>query len=85
VQIVTTDLFGELVPLIESGKILASLYQRPYRQGKLAFENLVAYLLKEGNVQPVVRLAPHVIFRSNLSLFLGAISESESELGSERF
>jgi LacI family transcriptional regulator, galactose operon repressor len=83
VQIVTTDLFGELLPLIESGKILASLYQRPYRQGKLAFENLVAYLLKEGNLQPVVRLAPHVIFRSNLSLFSSAIHESEGELEAE--
>jgi LacI family transcriptional regulator len=83
VQIVTTDLFGELVPLIESGKILASLYQRPYRQGKLAFENLVAYLLKEANVQPVVRLAPHVVFRSNLSLFSDAISESESDFESD--
>ena len=83
VQIVTTDLFGELVPLIESGKILASLYQRPYRQGKLAFENLVAYLLKEPNVQPVVRLTPHVVFRSNLSLFSSAITESKSDVESD--
>jgi LacI family transcriptional regulator len=79
VRVVTTDLFHELVPLIESGKVLASLYQRPFTQGKVAFENLVAHLLKEGNPQSSVRLAPHVIVRSNLSLFATRISESDLE------
>ncbi|MBB5060306.1 LacI family transcriptional regulator [Granulicella aggregans] len=69
VQIVTTDLFQDLVPLIESGKVLATLYQRPYTQGKVAFENLLAYLLKGSRQEMVVRLAPHIILRSNLSLF----------------
>jgi LacI family transcriptional regulator len=79
IRVVTTDLFQELVPLIESGKVLASLDQRPFTQGKVAFENLVAYLLKEDKPQPSVRLAPHVIFRSNLALFANQISESDSE------
>jgi LacI family transcriptional regulator len=79
-QIVTTDLFQELLPMIEDGKILASMYQRPYTQGKVAFENLLAHLLKEGNLQSTVRLAPHVIFRSNLSLFSNQILESEDDL-----
>jgi LacI family transcriptional regulator len=83
VQIITTDLFRELVPLIESGKILASMYQRPFTQGKVALENLLAHLLKEGNPQPTVRLAPHVIFRSNLSLFSAQITESEDDLEAE--
>ena len=33
IQVITTDLFQELVPLIETGKILATLYQRPFTQG----------------------------------------------------
>lgn len=69
VQIVTTDLFDELMPLIQSGGVLATLYQRPYTQGKVAFENLLTYLLKAGRENLVVRLAPHIILRSNLSLF----------------
>jgi LacI family transcriptional regulator len=84
VQVVTTDLFHELVPLIEFGKILATMYQRPYTQGKIAFDNLVAYLLKEKTTQASVRLPPHVIFRSNLSLFSGQIIDTEDESGDEK-
>jgi LacI family transcriptional regulator len=69
IQVVTTDLFHELVPLIETGQILATLYQRPYTQGKVAFESLVTYLLEEKKTFPVIRLAPHIVFRSNLPLF----------------
>jgi len=77
VQVVTTDLFQELVPLIQSGKVLASLYQRPYRQGKTAFENLLAYLLRKDTNPQTVRLAPHVIFRSNISLFFEQILRTD--------
>jgi LacI family transcriptional regulator len=74
IQIVTTDLFGELVPLIENGQILATLYQRPFTQGKVAFENLMTYLLEEKKISSVLRLAPHIIFRSNLPLFSNRVS-----------
>ncbi len=74
IQIVTTDLFGDLVPLIENGQILATLYQRPFTQGKVAFENLMTYLLEEKKTSSVLRLAPHIIFRSNLPLFSNRVS-----------
>jgi LacI family transcriptional regulator len=69
IQVVTTDLFQELVPLIEAGKILATLYQRPFTQGKVAFESLLTYLLEDKKTSPMIRLAPHIIFRSNLPIF----------------
>jgi LacI family transcriptional regulator len=75
IQVVTTDLFHELVPLIETGKILATLYQRPFTQGKVAFESLVGYLLEEKKTSPMIRLAPHIIFRSNLPLFIDRLDE----------
>jgi LacI family transcriptional regulator len=76
VTLITTDLFAELVPLIESGKILATLYQRPFTQGKLAFETLCRYLVEGVQPEPITRLAPHIILRSNLHLFLGRLPES---------
>jgi LacI family transcriptional regulator len=82
-QVVTTDLFHELVPLIEFGKILATIHQRPYTQGEIAFHNLVAYLLKEKTAHVSVRLPPHVIFRSNLSLFSSQIIDTEDETDNE--
>jgi LacI family transcriptional regulator len=78
-QVVTTDLFRQLVPLIEDGKIVATMYQRPYTQGKIAFENLVAYLMKETTAHAAVRLPPHVVFRSNLALFSDHILDTEDE------
>jgi len=69
VQLVTTDLFPEIVPLIESGGVLATLHQRPFTQGKMAFETLVRYLVDQSNPSTRTRLAPHIVLRSNLSLF----------------
>ena len=76
VKLITTDLFPELVPFIESGKILATLYQRPFTQGKLAFETLCRFLVEGIQPEPITRLAPHIILRSNLHLFLGRLSEA---------
>ena len=74
IQVVTTDLFQELVPLIETGKVLATLYQRPFTQGKVAFESLITYLLEDKKTSPIIRLAPHTIFRSNLPLFTNRLN-----------
>jgi len=68
--VITTDLFPALVPFIRKGKVLASIYQRPRAQGRLAFQALYEYLA-DGTCPPVRhRLPPHVIFASNLDLFL---------------
>lgn len=78
-QIVTTDLFAELVPLIEGGKILATLHQRPFTQGKTAFEALAHFFVRGEKPVQVTRLAPHIILRSNLSMFTGQLREREEE------
>lgn len=76
-QIIATDIFPELVPYIESGKILAALYQRPFTQGKTALELLLRYLLHGTRPDSVTRLAPHIILRSNLHLFTSHLAERE--------
>jgi len=77
VQVIATDLFPELASLIENNQVAASLYQRPLTQGRVAFEMLSAYLAKGPIPQPINRLAPHIVLRSNLSLFLETISLAE--------
>ncbi len=76
IKLITTDLFPELVGPIESGKVLATLYQRPFTQGKLAFETLCRYLIEGVQPEPVTRVAPHIILRSNLPLFMDRLSDS---------
>src|SRR6202453_4833281 len=76
VQVIATDLFPELVPLLESGKVLATLYQRPEAQGKTAFETLIAHLTDKDKPVKVHRFAPHIILRSNLPLFAGRLTNA---------
>jgi LacI family transcriptional regulator len=68
--VITTDLFPSLIPLIRSGKVLATIYQRPKAQGRLAFRSMYQFLV-EGDCPPLRhRLPPHIILQSNLDLFL---------------
>ncbi len=76
VQVIATDLFPELVPLLASGEVLATLYQRPEAQGKIAFETLIAYLTNKDKPIKVHRFAPHIILRSNLPLFANRLAAS---------
>ena len=62
-----------MVPLLESGQVLATLYQRPFAQGKLAFETLLGHLMDKGRPVKTHRLAPHIILRSNLPLFVNRL------------
>ncbi len=70
VTVVTTDLFPALVPYIESGAIAATIDQRPWVQGQMAFNTMYRYLTEGVTPPSYVRLAPHVVMRSNLRLFL---------------
>jgi LacI family transcriptional regulator, galactose operon repressor len=70
VPLITTDLFVEMVPLIRSGKIAASIYQRPRTQGRLAFFALYQYIIEGIRPSPAIRLAPQIVMRSNVDLLL---------------
>lgn len=80
VQVIATDLFAELIPLLESGKILATLYQRPEAQGKTAFDTLIAHLTDKDKPVRAHRFAPHIILRSNLPLFVNRLTKSAGSL-----
>ncbi len=68
--VITTDLFPELVPLIRSGAVAATMYQRPLSQGRIAFEALYRFVI-EGKCPPgSLKLVPHVVMSSNLDLIL---------------
>lgn len=68
VKLITTDLFPEMVPYFEKQTISASIYQRPYQQGRSAIGTLVEHLSHNA---PLVStyLNPSIVLRSNLHLF----------------
>jgi LacI family transcriptional regulator len=83
VTVITSDLFPALARHIESGRVAATLYQRPVMQGQLAFRALYSYLVEGVQPSPVTRLAPHVVMKSNLKLFLEQLPRRGAE-GSRR-
>ncbi len=70
VSVVTTDLFPELAEYIRSGDVLASIYQRPQAQGRIAFDTLYHYLTERRMPPRIYPLPPHFVMQSNLELFL---------------
>lgn len=81
IAVVTTDLFPALVPLIRSGRVLATIYQRPITQGRLAFQALHRFLIDGQCPVAKIRVAPHIVMSSNLDLFLERIALDPEELG----
>jgi LacI family transcriptional regulator len=81
--IITTDLFPALVEHIRAGRILATIYQRPYTQGRMAFRVLHEFLVEGSCPTYQVTLAPHLVMRGNLDFFLQRQSqESVTDKGS---
>jgi LacI family transcriptional regulator len=68
--VVTTDLFPELVDWIRTGKVAATVYQRPVNQGRVALQALYQFLANGIRPPSRLRVVPHVVMRSNLDLFL---------------
>jgi LacI family transcriptional regulator len=78
VTIIGTDIFPELAEAIRAGKVMATIYQRPARQGRLAFESLFRFLV-EGVCPPQsILVTPSVILRANLDSILKGVVRQRS-------
>jgi len=77
ISVITTDVFPELAAYIKSGDILASIYQRPQAQGRIAFESLYFYVTENVVPSRICPLPPHFVMQSNLDLFLEIIREAQ--------
>jgi LacI family transcriptional regulator, galactose operon repressor len=69
VQLITTDLFPEMVPHLKNGTIRASIYQDPYLQGQTAVRVIVDHLLNGISIPSTNYLNPGIVLRTNLHLF----------------
>lgn len=82
IAVITTDLFPALVPMIRSGRILATIDQRPKTQGRLALQALYRFVLDGKYPAPTIKVAPDIVMVSNLDLLAERLSaESELEPG----
>ena len=79
IAVVTTDLFPALVPYIRSGEVLATVYQRPQTQGRIAFEAMYRYLTEKRKLPTRQPLPPHLILQSNLDLFVDIMQSNSND------
>lgn len=83
VTVITTDLFPDLLPHIRSGRVAATIHQRPWTQGRIVFQALHQFLAGGLAPLPFIRLSPHIVMKSNLGLFLDRIRAGWGEDGEE--
>ncbi len=69
VQLITTDLFPEMIPFVKTGMIRASIYQDPYSQGQTALRVLTDSLLNRTAISKTNFVNPEIVLRANLELF----------------
>jgi LacI family transcriptional regulator len=69
IQLITTDLFAEMVPHLLTGIIRASIYQNPYLQGQIAVRLLVDNLLNGIAIPHASYLNPSIVLKTNVHLF----------------
>ena len=69
VQLVTSDLFLEMLPYFDMGVIAASIYVRPFAQGRLAVRLIMEHVLYGRRVRSEHYIAPQVVTRSSMHLF----------------
>jgi len=79
VTVIATDLFPALATFIESGRIAATIYQRPWVQGQIAFQAIYKFLVEGVRPPTVIRLSPHIVMKSNLKLFLERMRPDETK------
>jgi len=77
IQLITTDLFPEMLPYFQDGTIAASIYQDPYLQGQTAVRLLVDLLSNSAAVPAARYLNSGIVLRSNLHLFREARTAQE--------
>jgi LacI family transcriptional regulator len=73
VIVITTDLFPALADRIRAGDVVATVYQRPHTQGRLALHALHRYLTDGTPPDERTYVVPLVVMRSNLALLLDRI------------
>ena len=69
--VIASDLSAELIPWIRTGKVAATIYQRPLTQGHLVLQLLYKHL--QSRLLPIPHrqeVAPYAVMNSNLDIVL---------------
>ncbi len=81
ITIVASDVFPDIVNLMEENVINATIFQNPFTQGRLAVRYLYEYMVEGRRFDnDVVLLDPQIVLRSNLSLFAEVLKQMKYDV-----
>jgi len=69
VKLLASDLFLEMTPYFDMGVIAASIYGRPFAQGRMAVRLIMERVLHGHAIRAKYYIAPQVVTRSTMHLF----------------
>lgn len=69
VLLITSDISQELRNHITCGTVIATIFQNQYEQGREGLRMLYRVVSEGASVPDTTRIAPQIVFRSNLELF----------------
>ena len=70
IRIVASDIFPQMIEFVRSGLVLATIFQNPFMQGRLATRYLFEYLVEGRRFEETeILLDPQIVLRSNLELY----------------
>jgi len=69
IKIITSDIFPELSEYIRKGVVHASIFQDPFRQGRLVFKRLYEYISGDRECKEDIIITPQIVLESNLESF----------------
>lgn len=70
VRIIATDLFEDMLPYMESGRIIATVYQNPKRMGELAMEKAFSIMFSGDHALTTEYIQPELILPANMRKYL---------------
>ncbi|MDR2048539.1 MAG: LacI family DNA-binding transcriptional regulator, partial [Treponema sp.] len=69
IVLITSDINEELVACLMDGTVSATIYQNPYRQGRLGLRYLYQHISENRKIDDVISVNPEVIFKSNINRY----------------
>ncbi|MEA5002993.1 MAG: LacI family DNA-binding transcriptional regulator [Christensenella sp.] len=79
--IIASDVFPDIVKLMEEHVINATIFQNPFSQGRLAVQYLYEYMVEGRKFEEdVVLLDPQIVLRSNLPQFSKVLKQMKDDV-----
>jgi ABC-type sugar transport system, periplasmic component len=66
IRVIASDIFPELAVYIKNGTVDATIFQDPFRQGKLAFKKLYEYISGDSSITEEVVISPQILMETNI-------------------